>query len=101
MLTSGMGSTSLVTGRSLGSRYTVALAGLPAGEVTVDLLDILSDARRLSCLLIVGFGGYSGKGVFKPVHHGGAGQHLSDMVLSRANEATRHFHQSLFVRCSQ
>ena len=53
------------------------MTGLPAGEVKVDVIDIFTDARRLSCLLIGGIGGFTDDDdSFRLVYHGGVTANL-------------------------
>lgn len=56
--------------------HMVNMTGLPIGEFKVDVIDIFSDNRRLSCLVIGGIGGFIDDDVFRPVYHGGVTANL-------------------------
>ena len=60
-------------GAALHSIWSNPIAAL---EGKIDLVECFADSRRLSCLLIGGFGGYNEDGAYSPVFHGGLALNL-------------------------
>ncbi|UCF98891.1 MAG: hypothetical protein JSV89_04960 [Spirochaetaceae bacterium] len=51
--------------------HTAWISFFPAVEAKIDLVDIFTDASRISCLLMGGIGAYSKDDGFDPIYHGG------------------------------